>query len=205
MPDAPPELIHKAGRQSAEDPFRFIMSTASTDRMGDVIEQDGWDLRPFKQNPIALFQHNADKPIGVWEDVRVEAGKLTGRLKLAARGTSQFLDELHALIEQRILKAVSVGFRPLKHEPLEKGGGYRFLKQELMECSLVSIPANSEALSIAKSMEVRDLVFFGGQSSAAEETPTDKEGGRAVSGATTLSETVLRANRAVIGARRALK
>ena len=59
----------------------------------------------------------------------------------------------------------SVGFHPIEGEPLKdsKSGGYRFTKSELVECSLVSVPANPNALAIAKSLglsrEVQRLIF----------------------------------------------
>jgi len=41
----------------------FILSDATPDRMGDVIEATGWDLVNFKRNPVALFNHNPNFPI----------------------------------------------------------------------------------------------------------------------------------------------
>ncbi|WFU51164.1 hypothetical protein [Sinorhizobium terangae] len=66
------------------------------------------------------------------------------------------VDEVRRLVEQKILKAVSVGFRALKSEPLDDKaapdwGPFRYLQQELAECSLVAIPANPNALQIARS------------------------------------------------------
>ena len=101
--------------QDKDDPFTFVASTDATDRYGDIIEQSGWVLRNFKKNPIALWAHSHDTPIGVWEDVRVEDNRLIAKLALAAPGTSPFIDTLRGLLEQRILRAVSVGFIPLKY------------------------------------------------------------------------------------------
>jgi len=137
------------GQQSADDPFEFIMSDQSVDRMGDVIIAKGWDLHEFKKNPIALGFHNHAQPIGVWENVRIVGKRLMGRLKMAAAGTSAEIDTIRSLLEQRIIKAVSVGFTPTEYT--ETKTGYRFIKQSLDECSLVSVGANANALAIAKS------------------------------------------------------
>ena len=68
---------------SADDPFTFIMSTDSIDSYGDSVKQN-WDLKAFKNNPIALYVHKSDGlPIGTWESVGVVAGSLTGKLKMA--------------------------------------------------------------------------------------------------------------------------
>ena len=153
------EMVYKAGLQSDKDPYEFVMSTADRDRVGDIVMQD-WDLRDFKQNPIALYAHDHRMPIGRWEKVRVEAEKLMGRLVLASKGTSEFIDTLHSLVEQRILKAVSVGFLPEKWDPIDEDdpyAGYVLSNNSLMECSLCAVPANPNALSLAKD-------YFGGLS-----------------------------------------
>lgn len=147
-------IIRKVETAEVSDDLTFVLSDATVDRYGDVIEAEGWDLRWFKRNPIALFGHSGDFPIGTWEDVRVEGGKLIGKLKLAAEGTSPRIDELRRLVQQKVLKAVSVGFKPVESEPMGQRGGVRYLKQELLETSLVSVPANPAALAVAKSLHL---------------------------------------------------
>lgn len=149
-----PTVIEKTGVQSKEDPFKFVMSTSAVDRMGDIVVQD-WDLKAFKSNPIALFNHNSNFPVGTWERVKVVDGKLQGFLKLAMAGTSKIVDEMRSLLEQRILKTVSVGFMAGDAEPLDPKdpwGGAKLSNNSLMECSLVSVPANSQALLATKSL-----------------------------------------------------
>lgn len=150
------ELVRKTVAE-AGDGLEFVLSDATQDRYGDIIDPSGWDLKWFKKNPIALFGHSASFPIGTWSNVRVEGGKLIAKLNLAARGTSARIDELISLVEQGVLRAVSVGFKPLKWEPIDKEkpyAGLRFLKAELMETSLVSVPANPAALAVAKSLNL---------------------------------------------------
>jgi HK97 family phage prohead protease/HK97 family phage major capsid protein len=161
-------LIRKASPLTADTigALEFVLSDATVDRYGDSIVASGWDLTSFKKNPIALFAHSHDYPIGTWTNLRVEGEKLVGKLKLAERGTSARIDELIGLVEQGILRAVSVGFMPKKSEPMNPDkpyAGQKYLKQELLETSLVSVPANPSALAIAKSINTSDetisLVF----------------------------------------------
>ncbi len=160
-------IIHK--EVAERDGLDFVLSDETLDRYGDIIVAKGWDLRNFKKNPIALFGHSGDFPIGNWSNVRVEGGKLIGTLVLAAKGTSARIDELISLVEQGILRAVTVGFRPLAAEPIDKEkpyGGQRYTKQELLETSLVSVPANPAAIALAKSLHVSDetlVLAFGEQ------------------------------------------
>lgn len=143
---------------SAGAGFDFVLSDGSVDRHGTRINPDGWELEAFRRNPVALFGHSAGFPIGRWENIRVDAGRLVGRLVMAAKGTSARIDELSSLIEQNILRAVSVGFRPI--EQGRGKGTYDYEKQELMEVSLVSVPSNTNALSMARGLNVSEETIF---------------------------------------------
>ncbi|WP_157976410.1 HK97 family phage prohead protease [Parahaliea mediterranea] len=156
--------ILKAGTQSEDDPFEFILSDERVDRHGDIVRADGWKLADFKKNPIALFGHSHSQIIGVWTNVRVEGKKLVGRLKLAEEGTSELVNTTRKLVEQRILKAVSVGFRILEYTPRDKNepwGGWDITQADLMEASMVAVPANAGALAIAKALSpsTADILF----------------------------------------------
>jgi len=151
------EIVYRTARQSDRDPSEYVLSDETVDRYGEIILAAGWDLSAFKKNPIALFNHHADAIVGTWENVRVEGRRLIGRLKLAEEGTSELVDKVRRLWKQGILKAVSVGFRPLDKEPIDKEsswGPYRYLKSELVECSLVAVPANPNALQIGRSLDL---------------------------------------------------
>jgi HK97 family phage prohead protease len=131
----------------------FVISDGSRDRHGTRINPAGWDLTNFKRNPIALFGHSSGFPIGRWENVRVEGEKLLGRLVLASKGTSARIDELASLVEQGILRAVSVGFSVLEYGTPGKSP-YDYMKQELAEVSLVSVPSNTNALAMARGLNI---------------------------------------------------
>jgi HK97 family phage prohead protease/HK97 family phage major capsid protein len=149
-------LVQKtlAARADGPDPLDYVMSDATVDRLGDIVEPSGWSLASFKKNPIALFGHDSKFIVGKWVDIRVEKGALRGRLELMD-AVSDRLKEVHAAVRAGILRAVSVGFRALEAEPMESGGR-RFTKSELVECSLVSVPANPNALAVAKSLNLSD-------------------------------------------------
>lgn len=147
-------VLHKTLIDDDHQGLEFKMSTNYQDRMGDTIEQS-WELAHFNTNPITPFNHNLDFIVGRWGNTGVRDGALRGFLHLAPQGTSPRIDEIRALVSAGIIKAVSVGFRPISSEPLPKGGT-RFTRSELIECSLVSTPANPEALAVAKSLHVSD-------------------------------------------------
>jgi HK97 family phage prohead protease len=146
----------RASSDTAANKLDFVLSDEMPDRMGDIIRLSGWQLDNFRRNPIALFGHRADFPIGNWSRLRVEDGALRGQLTLAPEGTSARIDEIRRLVEANILRAVSVGFRPIESRPRgpDAPGGVLFEKQELIETSLVAVPANPNAVIAAKALGV---------------------------------------------------
>jgi len=149
-------VIHKKlASDKTNTDLDFVLSDSSVDRYGDIILSTGWILDNFKRNPVALFAHRGDFPVGQWKNLRVSDGALRGTLQLAPLGTSERVDEVVKLVSAGILKAVSVGFKPLKSKPRPGDEpGIIYMEQELVECSVVAIPANSNALAIAKKLNV---------------------------------------------------
>ena len=141
----------------------FVLNEESPDRVGDVIAVKGWELENFRRNNIALWMHDHEKPIGTWENVRVKGKQLIGDLRL---GSTNLAKMAKSLIDEGILKAVSVGFQPLDYEPMDEKdpyGAWHIKSAELYEISVVSVPALASALRISKQLglprEDRELVF----------------------------------------------
>lgn len=136
-----------------EQTMRFIASDETRDRYGDIIRASGWKLTNYKRNPVVLFGHDYGAPaVGKAVRVAVEDNKLVIDVKFAPTTMGQ---ELWLLYSQGYMSAVSVGFLPVpgqwKDLKDEDGNwlGYEFLEQELLELSLVPVPANPSALSQA--------------------------------------------------------
>lgn len=133
-----------------------IASTAAIDGYGEIVAQD-WDLKRYLSNPVVLFGHNSyDLPIGHASNVRVENGKLLATLNLVDEKASPMAERVWQGIKQGSLRAVSVGFRT-KNKPtsVEVDGKQTLVLSgnELIEISVVPIPANPEALALeAKSL-----------------------------------------------------
>jgi len=144
------------------EPDEFVMSDGSIDRMGDVVEPAGWQLDRLKSDPLVLFNHDRNQIVGKWTDVRVKGGQLVGRIQWATSDKWPMAHYIRDLVREGILRTVSVGFRPVEKQPLTKEankdfGPFRFTKSELLECSLVSVPANPNALAVARDLP-RDLL-----------------------------------------------
>lgn len=121
--------------------FHIIMSTATEDRHGDIVNQD-WDLKSFKKNPVFLDSHNYDSIehiIGKVHNPKVKDGVLQGDVEFMLDNPKGMLAYKMAL--GGFLNASSVGFIPKQFD--DNGN---ILKSELLEDSAVSVPANAEAL-----------------------------------------------------------
>src|SRR5262249_1044240 len=106
-------------------------------------------------------------------------GKLMATLRMAEHGTSTWIDTLTSLLKQRILRACSVGFRALKMEPLEGSKwGIRFIEQELLEISLVTVPANAAAIATARSfgLPAQDMARLFADSGRSPAAPVSRSG-----------------------------
>ena len=88
-------------------------------------------------------------PVGRATRVWVQNGKLKATAELAPASVSQYAERVRSMIAGGYLKATSVGFAPIKYafseDPARKYG-VDFKVQELLEFSIVSIPANPDAL-----------------------------------------------------------
>jgi HK97 family phage prohead protease len=148
-PPAAPVVAEKASADS-DRTFTFTISSASVDRMGDTIAVAGWRLDNFKRNPVVLWGHDGSMlPVGRATSVWVQGGKLKAKAVLAPADVSQYAERVRSMIAQGYLAATSVGFAPIKYafsEDPSRKYGIDFLEQELLEFSIVTIPANPDAL-----------------------------------------------------------
>lgn len=131
-----------------------IATTPSVDRVGDIIDPQGVKFK----NPLPLlWQHRHDQPIG-----HVKFGKPTEKgipfdaeiVSVAEDGKLKSrVDEAWQSIKYGLVKAVSIGFRPIEYSFMDDGG-VRYLETEVYELSAVTIPANADAvISTVKSVD----------------------------------------------------
>jgi HK97 family phage major capsid protein/HK97 family phage prohead protease len=123
-----------------------IASTPQPDRMGDVVEPLGISYK----NPLPLLlYHDAKKPVG---QVTFKKPTVDGLEFSATLPTIDTPGTLHDRVEEAwqslkagLLAGVSIGFRAIEEAFNKDTGGYRYLKTEVLELSLVAIPANADA------------------------------------------------------------
>jgi HK97 family phage prohead protease len=136
-------LVEKAA--SSEFDARFVMSAGTPDRVKDTIEPAAYDAATKLDKLIALFNHDADKPVGYWTNLKRESDTLTGYIKFASTNLGKMLKQL---IDDGVPLGASIGFRGKGVS--NKAGGIHFNEIELLETSIVSTPAHPRAMQIAK-------------------------------------------------------
>ena len=128
-------------------------STNGLDRAGDIIEADAWTkggLENYKGNPIILFNHNYDKPIGRAKDLQVTENGL----EISAKISKGAGDNVTQLIKDGVLGAFSVGFKVKDADYMTETDGYKIKDAELFEVSVVSVPCNQGAtFGLSKSFD----------------------------------------------------
>jgi len=126
-----------------------VASTPVIDRVGESIDQEGWELKQYKKNPVLLWAHNLREqklPIGkvtkLWTEGKGKRARLMFTSKFDLQDT--FAAEVYRKFKDNFLNAFSVGFVPIEKD------GEEYLQQELLEISAVPVPANPEALVILR-------------------------------------------------------
>lgn len=126
--------------------FSGIATTPETDRMQDTIDPLG---ARFKNPLVLLHQHKHDAPIGIVKFGTATANGIpfTAEIPVITEPgpLKDRVDTAWGEIKSGLVRAVSIGFRPLKYAYLDEGG-IEFQEIEIFELSTVSVPANPGAV-----------------------------------------------------------
>ncbi|RHZ96579.1 peptidase U35 [Cereibacter sphaeroides] len=129
--------------------FTGWATTPAPDRVQDTIDPMG---AVFKNPLVLLHQHRHDAPIGTvtFERPTKSGIQFTAEIPVIDQPgpLKDRVDTAWGEIKAGIVRAVSVGFRPLKYAYREDGG-IDFQEVEIFELSTVSIPANADAVITA--------------------------------------------------------
>ena len=133
-----------------------IASTPEPDRMGDIVEPLG---AKFADEIPLLWQHRHDSPVGVAKFGKPTKDGIPFTAKvvsiLEAGPLKDMVDLAWQSVKAKLVRGVSIGFRPLEFSYMESGG-IHFTASEIFELSLVTIPANSSAtIQTIKAMDWR--------------------------------------------------
>lgn len=142
----------------------FVISTEAVDTYDTVFKIDGWDLERYNRSPIVFYNHKSwsddpDMIIGTSE-VRVEGNELIALLTLEEG--NPVADKVWRKLEAGTLNMASIGANPIEWRwgDFDKGENPEviyFIRQELLEWSIVPLGSNPDALkrSVESLEEIR--------------------------------------------------
>lgn len=137
-----------------KDGGRIQISTSGVDRSKDRVFPQGAKIEHFMANPVVLWGHDyysAESLIGRAKALEVTETGIVADFELRPAANDADAQNVVLLLwEQAFVRAASIGFLPNWERMIpNEFGGYDFLDWELLEFSLVSVPANADALRLA--------------------------------------------------------
>ena len=161
------QFVAETKTDTAERSVTAIISTGAIDRDSEILVPRGADFNQYLKNPVVLWAHDYwSQPIGRAMWIKRQGNSIIAKMQFA---DTQEAEDVYQLFKGGFLSAFSVGFRVLdsreptvddiKKYPEWKDARRVFVKWELLEFSVVPVPANPEALVQAvksKQIELRD-------------------------------------------------
>lgn len=162
----------------------FVISTEDLDRDSDTLAIKGWNLKNYKKNPVVQWAHDYySPPIAKAVKVYAEDGKLKSLAEFTPQDMNPFGYMIYQMLKNKFLNATSVGFKAIDYEFVEESDnsgnctrrGINYKKQELLEYSVVPIPANPMALVEARSIGIDTSLMKGWAERVLDEWDIDTE------------------------------
>lgn len=137
--------------------FEATINTADKDRVGDIVMPTGMKIENYMKNPVVPWAHDySAPPVAKALMVGLQDTALVAKFTFPDPGVYDFADTIRKLWAGGFLNAVSIGFIPLKWVGHDGQAGSRdqdnwfmggiVTEAELLEVSLVPVPANQNAL-----------------------------------------------------------
>lgn len=139
-------LLHIKSIDDDERVIEGIATTPVTDRMDDVVEPKG---AVFKLPLPLLWQHDSSDPVGHVFEAKATADGIRVRARFAKvaepASLKDDLDRAWSMVKAKLVRGLSIGFKPLESEPIKGSYGLRYTKWDWLELSAVTIAANADA------------------------------------------------------------
>jgi len=141
-----------------------IATTPTPDRLGDIVESAG---AQFSLPIPLLWQHDSHAPIGTVDAATISKDGISIKatvLKVTEPGRlKDRLDEAWQSIKLGLVRGLSIGFKPIKSEPIKDTWSEHFKVWDWLELSAVTIPANAEASILSVKSADRALLAASGE------------------------------------------
>lgn len=134
--------------------YEAMITTESTDRSGDIVRATGGQLENYLKNPVVLWAHDySSPPIAKTLSIQIMPGTgIKAAFQFPDWGINPQADIVRQLWAGGFINATSIGFMPLTSAPIDPKytwGPQDYTSWELLEFSIVPVPANQDALRLA--------------------------------------------------------
>lgn len=131
---------------------------AVVDRGKDYIGKKAWNLVNYEKNPVILFNHDKEKPIGRALGVEATDDGLYIKAKIS-KSKDPMVSYVRDMIKEGILNAFSVGF-DAKEEGKDSSGINEIKQAELYEVSVVSLPMNQDSIFTLTTKDLKKMKSY---------------------------------------------
>ena len=158
------------------DVYSVTIFANELSRDGVSVDIDGMDFSNYRKNPVVLFAHDysgrtesSGLPIGRTVSLgRTRDGRIRADFEFLSG--DPFADRVRNAWNRGFLRAASIGWKAIEARPSERGKGLRIVKSELIEWSIVAVPADPDALRSAYTRVMKALIEPG----SAGDAPADE-------------------------------
>lgn len=136
----------------------YASTFENTDRHGDIIAPTAFDetMEKYMRNPVLLAFHDHKKPLGKIVEAHIDENGLYVVAEIPTTPNAE-LAAIRKQVQDGILSTFSIG----GYFHREKSGSGKVMKVELIEISVVAVPANPKAeFSVQKAFEMAEKKDF---------------------------------------------
>lgn len=158
-------------KSSGKNTFTAVITTSSMDRDGEVLLSQGADYTEFMKNPTVFYNHDYAQPIAKALKLWKTNNSIKAEVKMAERPSGYqgdfFPEYVMALIDQGIIKGISIGFEtldarlPSKKDISEFGKEVKrvITRYKLIEFSVAPLQCNVDAQVVAVAKGFKNKEF----------------------------------------------
>src|SRR3972149_1500964 len=144
-------------KDEGEGVIEAIIASDTEDRHGEILDIKGLNIKNYMKNPIVAWGHNYDEPpiAKATKLTKTKDGKLVAKMAFAT-DIYEKAKTVYELYKGGFMKAFSIGFIPQEMD------GNKYVKSEMIEFSAVLVPANPDALMLAKKkgLDIENLTAY---------------------------------------------
>lgn len=137
-------ILEQVELKERKKAYKMVISKEVKDRDWETVILSWMDMKNYKKNPVVLIDHSykVESIVGKTTKLKIEWDELIADFHFIDTENWKLAETLY---EAWLLKASSIGFLAKERDNQDYT---KITKSELLEWSLVAVPANAESLSL---------------------------------------------------------